>query len=296
MRDLGVARVNGASLTIHAESYPIHQYMAERLIAGGLTHPKYTPVLKPGIGEREGVHRVASLAELLDSRFRSSMCRRPRRRPKSRRRRSAAPASTARPARSTSCCPPNTSTAPGFEASKFVFGPAPRGSAEVGSLWDYIRRGVLDIVTSDHSPLNYDMPERQEGERRRADRRANPRTAFPCVESRMSILFSEGVAKGRIDAPKFVGLTSTNSAKMFGLYPKKGTIAIGSDADVVIWDPDAHLYHQEKRTAPRRGLHAVRGHEVHRQGDDDDFAWQGGLGRRQFWNRGPGTMAAACAL
>ncbi len=104
-------------------------------------------------------------------------------------------------------------------------------------MWNYIQRGVLSVVTSDHSPLSYDDPhgKKANGPDPTIDEVPN---GVPCVESRMSILFSEGVAKGRIDASTFVALTSTNAAKMFGLYPKKGTIAVGSDADIVIWDPN----------------------------------------------------------
>jgi len=237
MRVLAVAREHGALVTIHAESYPIHRYMAERLAAGGLRHPKYHAVLKPAIGEREAVHRIASFAELLDTPIQIFHVSAPE---------AAAEIEAAqkRGARvyGETCSQYFVLSAkdinrPGFEASKFVFGPASRESVNVGSLWDFFKRGVLDVVTSDHSPLNYDdtRGKKANGDDPTPEQIPN---GIPCVESRMSILFSEGVVKGRIDAPTFVGLTSTNAAKMFGLYPKKGTIAIGSDADVAIWDPN----------------------------------------------------------
>lgn len=236
MRVLGVAREHGAFVTIHAESNPIHQYMAERLAAGRLRHPKYHALLKPAIGEREAVHRIASFSELLDTPIQIFHVSAPE---------AAAEIEAAqrRGARvhGETCAQYFVLSArdinrPGFEASKFVFGPAPRESANVGSLWEFFKRGVLDVVTSDHSPLNYDDPRGKKANGGDAAPELIP-NGIPCVESRLSIVFSEGVVKGRISAPAFVGLTSTNAAKMFGLYPKKGTIAIGSDADIAIFDP-----------------------------------------------------------
>jgi dihydropyrimidinase len=235
MRVLSVAREQGAFVTIHAESYPIHQYMAERLAAGGLRHPKYHAVLKPAIGEREAVHRIASYSELLDTPIQIFHVSAPE---------AAAEIEAAqkRGARvyGETCSQYFVLSAKdinrsGFASSKFVFGPAPRESANVGSLWDFFKRGVLNVVTSDHSPLNYDDTRGKKANGDDPTPELIP-NGIPCVESRMSILFSEGVVKGRIDAPTFVGLTSTNAAKMFGLYPKKGTIAIGSDADIAIWN------------------------------------------------------------
>jgi dihydropyrimidinase len=113
--------------------------------------------------------------------------------------------------------------------------PSPRDAAASEGLWEDVRRGTLDVISSDHSGFGYDSPV---GKRLNGDAavfRDIP-NGVPGVGSRLPIVFSEGVAKGRIDACAFVRLTATNPARLFGLYPRKGTIAPGSDADLVVWD------------------------------------------------------------
>jgi dihydropyrimidinase len=93
------------------------------------------------------------------------------------------------------------------------------------------------VFSSDHCPFRYDDPAGKLAPRGRTGFRWIP-NGIPGVAARLPILFSEGVAKGRIDINRFVALTSTNHAKMYGLYPRKGTIAVGADADIAIWDPE----------------------------------------------------------
>jgi dihydropyrimidinase len=102
-------------------------------------------------------------------------------------------------------------------------------------LWDDVRRGTLDVISSDHSGFGYNSPVGKRLHGDDASFRDIP-NGVPGLGSRLPIVFSEGVAKGRIDACEFVRLTATNPAKLFGLYPRKGTIAPGSDADLVVWD------------------------------------------------------------
>jgi dihydropyrimidinase len=251
LKVLSVARAEGALVTVHAENWGVHQFLGEKLAEGGFRHPKYQAVLKPGIAEREAVHRIASFAELLDvpiQVFHVSA-------PEAAAEIEAAQKRGARVMGETCAQYLLLSAAdlnrPGFEAAKFVFGPAPRGSAERGSLWDYLKRGVLDVVTSDHAPVNFDAADGKKrwGEECRVDQIPN---GIPGVETRMSILWSEGVAAGRIDPPTFVALSSTNAAKTFGLHPRKGTIAVGADADLVVWDP-----HRTERVTNAVLHHAV---------------------------------------
>jgi dihydropyrimidinase len=124
---------------------------------------------------------------------------------------------------------------PGFEGAKFMCSPAPRDAAASEGLWKMIRAGVLDVTSSDHSGSSYATPT--------GKRVAGPDASFrdipngvPGLASRLPIVFSEGVSKGRIDPCEFVRLTSFNPARLFGLYPRKGTIAPGADADLVLWD------------------------------------------------------------
>ena len=95
---------------------------------------------------------------------------------------------------------------------------------------------VVTLFSSDHCPFRYDSEDGKLNPRGRTNFRYVP-NGIPGVETRMPILFSEGVMKGRIDLNRFVAVTSTNHAKTYGLYPRKGTIAVGSDADIAIWDP-----------------------------------------------------------
>jgi dihydropyrimidinase len=124
---------------------------------------------------------------------------------------------------------------PGFEGAKFMCSPAPRDAAASEGLWNDVRRGTLDVISSDHSGFGYDSPA---GKRLHGDNApfSDIPNGVPGLGSRLPIVFSEGVAKGRIDACEFVRLTASNPARLFGLYPRKGTIAPGSDADLVVWD------------------------------------------------------------
>jgi dihydropyrimidinase len=96
---------------------------------------------------------------------------------------------------------------------------------------------VFSVFSSDHCPFRYNDPQGKLTPKGRTSFRWVP-NGIPGVATRMPILFSEGVVKGRIDLNRFVALTSTNHAKTYGLYPRKGTIAVGSDADLAIWDPN----------------------------------------------------------
>jgi dihydropyrimidinase len=125
---------------------------------------------------------------------------------------------------------------PGFEGAKYMFAPAARTPADQENLWQRIREGTITLVSSDHSPLKYDHPRGKMYAGVNAPFNRVP-NGVPGLAARLPIVFSEGVVKGRIDAPAFVNLVCTMPARLFGLYPRKGTIAIGSDADIVLWDP-----------------------------------------------------------
>ncbi|HUU35545.1 MAG TPA: amidohydrolase family protein, partial [Vicinamibacterales bacterium] len=113
--------------------------------------------------------------------------------------------------------------------------PAPRDRQASAGLWDAVRRGTLDVVSSDHSGWSYETPVGKRVHGADAPFRDIP-NGVPGLGSRLPLLFSEGVAAGRIPVTTFVQLTATNPAKLFGLYPAKGTIVPGADADLVLWD------------------------------------------------------------
>ena len=249
IRVLAEARRNGALVCVHAEHHELLMWITEQLVEAGLTAPKYHAWGKPMVVEREAVNRIVAFAEALDvpiQVFHVSGAESAEEIARAQARGLKVWAET---------CPHYlTLTAddldrPGFEGAKFVFGPPARTKADQDALWSYIRRGIIDVISSDHSPTRFDD---RKGKKVAGDNAPFHRipNGIPGLAARLPVLFTEGVSKGRIDASTFVRLVSTNPAKLFGLFPRKGTIAVGSDADIVIFDPDksvtltnAHMHH-----------------------------------------------------
>jgi dihydropyrimidinase len=123
-----------------------------------------------------------------------------------------------------------------MEGAKYVCSPPPRDEASQKACWDGLARGDFDFFSSDHCPFRYDDEQGKLHPKGRTSFRWVP-NGIPGVETRLPILFSEGVMKRRITLAQFAALTATNHAKAYGLYPRKGAIAIGADADLVVWDP-----------------------------------------------------------
>lgn len=119
-----------------------------------------------------------------------------------------------------------------FEGAKWVMSPPLRQKKDQDSLWAGINQGTVQVVATDHCPFKW--AQKKMGEK---DFSKIP-NGHPAIENRMELLFSEGVVKGKISLNKFVEVTSTNAAKIFGMFPRKGCIAVGSDADLVIFDPN----------------------------------------------------------
>jgi len=118
-----------------------------------------------------------------------------------------------------------------FDGAKWVMSPPLREKKDQAALWAGINQGTVLVVATDHCPFKWEQ--KKMGEK---DFSKIP-NGHPAIEHRMELLFSEGVNKGKISLNKYVEVSSTNSAKLFGMYPKKGTIGIGSDADLIIFDP-----------------------------------------------------------
>src|SRR6266566_271008 len=150
--------------------------------------------------------------------------------------------------------------------SKYVCSPPPRDRASWDAIWEGLTQGVFQTFSSDHCPFYFEGPMGKKNAKARTSFRWVP-NGIPGVETRLPILWSKGVAEGRITANEFVALTSTNHAKMYGLYPDKGSIAVGFDADLVLWDDKRketirqELMHQGADYTPYEGL-AVTGWPV----------------------------------
>lgn len=232
------ARRERALVMVHCEGYDAIKFMTERLEAAGKTAPYYHAVSRPQIVEREATHRAISHAELLDVPImivhvsgREAM-------------------EQIRWAQQRGLnvygetCPQYISlTADDLKGinmdesgGKYVCSPPPRDRESWAAIWEGITQGVFKLFSSDHCPYYYEGSGGKLNPKARTSFRWVP-NGIPGVETRLPILFSEGVVKGRITLEQFVALTSTNHAKMYGLYPQKGSIAVGADADIVIWDP-----------------------------------------------------------
>jgi dihydropyrimidinase len=125
---------------------------------------------------------------------------------------------------------------PGVEGAMWCCSPPPRDSEAQEAVWAALKDGTLSTFSSDHAPYQFNAGGKiPKGDKTTFKEMAN---GVPGIELRLPLLFSEGVQKGRITMQQFVALTSTNHAKLYGLYPKKGVIAVGSDADLAIWDAD----------------------------------------------------------
>ncbi len=232
-----VARREQALVMVHAEGYDTIKFLTEKLEAEGKTAPYYHAVSRPQLVEREATHRAISHAELIDVPIVIVHVS------------GREPMEQIRWARArglkvyAETCPQYISlTADDLKGAsmditggKYVCSPPPRDHDSWAAIWEGLKDGTFQTFSSDHCPFFYDSPEGKLNPKGRTSFRYVP-NGIPGIETRMQILWSEGVAKGRITANEFVALTATNHAKLYGLYPKKGTIAVGSDADIVLWD------------------------------------------------------------
>ena len=117
------------------------------------------------------------------------------------------------------------------EGAKWVMSPPLREKKDQATLWAGINQGLVQVVATDHCPFKWDQKLMGKNDFSKIP------NGHPAIENRMELLYSEGVEKGKITLNKYVEVTSTNAAKIFGMYPRKGTLAPGSDADIVIFDP-----------------------------------------------------------
>jgi len=145
-----------------------------------------------------------------------------------------------------------------YQGAKCVCSPPPRDKANQQVIWDGLNDGLFTVFSSDHAPFRYDAPAGKKPGGEAVAFRHIP-NGIPGIETRMALLWSEGVLAGRMTAHRFVELTATGPAKAYGLHPRKGTIAIGADADLVIWDEREfvlknELLHHEVDYTPYEGM------------------------------------------
>ena len=143
------------------------------------------------------------------------------------------------------------------DGAKYVGWPPLRDHSDVDGIWDGLVNHDVDTLCSDHAP--WTLSEKLDA----GLEVGSFRPGMANLETLMPMLYSEGVAKGRISLSRWVELTSTNAARLFGMFPQKGTIAVGSDADLVVWDPDLARVVRGEEMRSRAGYDVYEGHEVH---------------------------------
>ncbi len=232
---LTVAKTHGALTMVHAENNEMVKWMNRRFAAAGLTAPKYHALSRPELAEEEAINRAVSLAKLVDAalfivhvstRGGAEIVRREK---------------LAGTKLFAETCPQYLALTrsdldrPGMEGAKYICSPPLRDHDTQEGLWQHIRSGTFESVSSDHAPYRADAS----GKFLNGHDVPYPKIAngMPGIAMRLPYLFSEGVAKGRITLSDFVKLSSFNAARVFGLA-RKGAIAPGFDADIAIWNPE----------------------------------------------------------
>lgn len=230
------ARQAHALVCVHAENHGMISWMGKRLVEKGYTAPKYHTISHPRGSEAEAINRLITFAELIDQPimiFHVS---------------TAEGIAAIRQARGrglkvyAETCPQylfmtaDDLDKPALEGAKWMCSPPPRTYSDQDAIWQGLALGDLQAVTSDHAPYAFDATGKLS---------AGPNPTFkqianglPGIEVRLPLLFDAMVSKGRLGLAKFVELTATAPAKIYNLHPRKGSIAIGADADLVVWDPN----------------------------------------------------------
>jgi dihydropyrimidinase len=288
---MAVAATCGVLPIVHAENHWVIEYLMRKLLAEGKTEPRYHPRSRPPLAEAEAVNRVIALARLtkcpvylahLTCRESLEIVRKYR----AQGQRVYGEVCTQHLILSE-----DEYERPGFEAAKYVLSPPLRDKSNWEPLWNALATGTLQAISTDHCPWMF-ATHKQRGR----DNFTQIPNGAPGIETRLPLIHHFGVNQGRLLMNKFVALVSTAPARLFGLWPRKGTIAVGSDADLVIFDP------RKERTLTTENLHmnvdyspyehiTVRGYPVMTIArgkvivKDDEFVGQVGAG--EFLERKP---------
>jgi dihydropyrimidinase len=257
---LAAARENRALVMVHAENHGMITWMSKRLIARGCREPKYHALSHPRGGEAEAFTRVIACAALIDQPIMIYHVS------------TAEGAAVIRQARGqglnifAETCPQYLLMTkadldrPGLQGAKWMCSPPLREASDQKALWQALALGDLQVISSDHAPYAFDHTGKlAAGEEPSFKQIAN---GLPGLEARLPLLFSAMISKGRFDLTRFVAWTATEPAKIYGLHPRKGSIAIGSDADIAIWDPKKKVTFSDETVKDRAGYTPWAGRTV----------------------------------
>ncbi len=247
----------GGLICMHAENGIPIDILVQQAIAKGHTAPKYHALTRPQVAEAEGTHRAICLSEMAGAPVyivHLSAERALKQVVEARDR--------GLPTYAETCpqylfCSDEDLARPGFEGAKFVCTPPLRPKSMQEDLWRGLRTHDLSVVSTDHCPFCM-KGQKDLGK----DSFAKIPNGMPGIETRMYLLWDGGVRAGRISMNRFVEITSTAPAKIFGLYPRKGSIAVGADADLVVWDGDKKHVLSEKTLHMRVDYSPFEGKEV----------------------------------
>ena len=263
---LALARREGALAMVHAENTDCIAWLTDRLEAAGNIAPKFHALARPSAVEREATQRAITMSQIVDVPVLIVHVS------------GAEAIEQIRWARArglriyAETCPQyllltaDDLDRAGYEGAKCVCSPPPRDKFNQEAVWNGLADGLFNIVSSDHAPFRYDDPHGKKPGGKEVGFHYIP-NGIPGIETRLPLLYSEGVGRGRIDVNQFVALTATNPARMYGLYPRKGTIAIGADADIALWNTEKEItitnsqLHHNCDYTPYEGL-KVRGWPV----------------------------------
>jgi dihydropyrimidinase len=232
-RTLALARRLGVIVTAHCENAEIVAQLQARLLAEGMTGPEWHEPSRPTAVEAEGVHHLATFAELTDAHVYvvHTSC--------------TEALAAARRAQERGVrlwvetvvpylvLDKTFAEKPDFEGAKYVMSPPLRERCHQHTLWNALAAGQIDTVATDHAPFDF----RGQKEMGRGDFTRIP-NGIPSVQDRVHLLYTHGVVTGRLDLHRFVDVASTRAAKLFGLFPRKGTVQPGADADLVVFEPN----------------------------------------------------------
>ncbi|MBD3678546.1 MAG: dihydropyrimidinase [Rhodobacteraceae bacterium] len=237
---LALAKREGALTMIHAENSDAIAWLTEALERAGQTAPRFHADARPAIAEREATHRAISLAEIVDVPMLVVHVSGGEAMDQIAHARSKGLKVFAETCPQYILLTRDDLDLDGFEGAKHICSPPPRDAESQASVWRGLANGTFQVFSSDHAPFKYDSGT---GKKLRGEGASfvHVPNGIPGVETRLPLLFSEGVGRGRISLNQFVALTATNPARLYGLYPRKGTIAIGADADIAIWDPEREV-------------------------------------------------------
>lgn len=257
---LAAARENGAFVAVHAENHGMITWMSKQLLKGGNLAPKFHAVAHPRGAESEAITRLITCAALVDQPimvFHVS---------------TAEGAAVIRRARGEGlkvfgetctqylALTKHDMDRPGIEGAKWMCSPPLREKSDQDALWQALALGDLQVISSDHAPYRFD-------ESGKLATGSNPHfkqiaNGMPGLQARLPVVFDMMMSGERFDLTRFVEWTSTAPAKIYGLYPKKGTIAIGSDADIAIWDPNRQVTFGDADVKDGAGYTAYAGRTV----------------------------------